>query len=255
MQPPTPWKAITVIQVVSWPLAGFLASQQHFLSAAVVVGLNLLSSLVVGIAGDVAEGLRKAWAPQITAWLASAPSKLWAWGRRRSDPVGKRYYEWWQSERERINTFGLQGIPEKPKVRDIFVDLKIARGQADSKLVAERLQGATSIWDFIRASVDAVAQKQIGNNRVWVVLGAAGYGKTTLMQHVALELIASNHRRYRLPPRVPVLLYLREYRAQFEQDSIPHLGKLLATILQIHPSSRMKTGLKSNSRRVRVLCC
>lgn len=110
------------------------------------------------------------------------------------------------------------------------MDLKIAPGQAGSELVTERLQGATSIWDFICASVDAVAQKQIGNNRVWVVLGAAGYGKTTLMQHVALELIASNHRRYRLPPRVPVLLYLREYRAQFEQDSIPQLGKLLFTV-------------------------
>lgn len=120
MQTRAQWITITLIQFVSLPLAGFLAMQQHFLSAVGVVGLNLLSSLVVGIAGDVADGLRKAWGPLITEWLTSGPSKLWAWGRRRSDPVGKRYYVWWQSERERINTFGLQGIQEKPKVRDIL---------------------------------------------------------------------------------------------------------------------------------------
>lgn len=168
----------------------------------------------------------------LIAFIAFWISKPW---QRKSDNVQRRYYEWWQSEHTQLNTYGLSGITQSLKVRDIFVDLKIERGQANNALVSDRLLRAESVWDFLRSSMEAVNSKHNDRNHVWVLLGGAGFGKTTLMQHVATELIYKNHHRYKIPPCIPILLYLREYNDDLCRKEPPSLGRLLYTIFTQTP--------------------
>lgn len=80
-----------------------------------------------------------------------------------------------------------------------------------------------SIWDLL-AQVP-----QEANFRQIMILAWGGYGKTTLLKHIAYIYGTRQQKRYNLPKRIPILLALRKYRNVLAQENPPSLPELIAT--------------------------
>jgi hypothetical protein len=119
-----------------------------------------------------------------------------------------------------------------PLLQEVFVPLRLT---SDSVLPGyqQRLQTVEEaeacrimlIWDLLRRVRQDSAYRQIAI-RAW-----GGYGKTTLLKHVAYTYGGENYRKYRAPKLVPFLLYLTRYSQQFKdlpKDDPASLPKLLS---------------------------
>ncbi|MEP0910058.1 GUN4 domain-containing protein [Leptolyngbya sp. GB1-A1] len=119
-----------------------------------------------------------------------------------------------------------------PLLEEVFVPLSLGVGAslpgfkvsvdpiADQDVIFGR---SLSIWDVL-----AKAPKQ-ANFRQLVILAWGGYGKTTLLKHIAyIYGTRQQQRRYNLPKRIPILLALRKYRDLLAQESPPSLPELIA---------------------------
>jgi hypothetical protein len=119
----------------------------------------------------------------------------------------------------------------KPMLRDVFVPL-VLDGQAmragygcddeDDIAVASR-QDDLDIWKLLRRAETNQEFRRI------VVLARGGFGKTTLLRHVAYTFGRGEQERYGVEPRVPILLLLRQHKKQFAQAVIPALPELIRT--------------------------
>ncbi len=105
----------------------------------------------------------------------------------------------------------------EPLLKDVFVELQIdSTGQLPgfSAEVAHQLNaGMTAkqtIWDFLAAAKQEKAYRQLA------ILAWGGFGKTTLLKHVAY-CYGMGEVPPGVPTLVPVLLVLRKYRAQLTQ--------------------------------------
>lgn len=72
-----------------------------------------------------------------------------------------------------------------------------------------------------------------------VILGAPGTGKTTLLKHVTLSLAAGKRRdrRWRLPRKLPILLFLREHAEHIQTNPDYTLAEAVVTHLTKHHQS------------------
>jgi len=80
-----------------------------------------------------------------------------------------------------------------------------------------------AIWDFLSRT------DKMPSYRRMVILASVGYGKTTLLKHIALTYaenprLVSNHKAPRL---IPFLLYLRKFREAFKRKLFPTLPDLI----------------------------
>jgi len=115
-----------------------------------------------------------------------------------------------------------------PLLEEVFVPLELA---ASASLPGLRslpsgiaANGDLGIWDFlIRASKQSTF-RQI------VILAWGGYGKTTLLKHIAYIYGTRQHTRYGVPKRIPIFLALRKkkFRDLLLQDNPPSLPELIA---------------------------
>ncbi len=149
--------------------------------------------------------------------------------RRQDDQYERAYVRWWHEERNRINTYGLRGVGEAPRVQDILVDLRLEPGAAEDveqRLVTGRAgRDSQQIWHFLRTVCHRSNQP---DHAVLVILGGAGFGKTTMLQHVGLEFAFRKQRRHGIAERyIPILLYLREHRDTLCDANPPALGDLV----------------------------
>jgi predicted NACHT family NTPase len=124
-----------------------------------------------------------------------------------------------------------EGVPQykgifAPLLEEVFVPLALG-----TDAVAPGLQNDVgelelftdlSIWKFLEK-----ADKE-PNFRQLAILAWGGYGKTTLLKHVAYIYAAKQHQRYNVPKRIPVLLAFRKYRQLLSQDPPPDLPTLIA---------------------------
>lgn len=100
----------------------------------------------------------------------------------------------------------------KPLPEDLTTDLEVAAHQA------------RSIWDFLRRASQQPTFRQM------VILAWGGYGKTTLLKHIAYIYGTRQHqKRFKVPKRIPILLALRKYRDILAQENPPNLAELVAT--------------------------
>ena len=167
--------------------------------------------------------------------------------RRRADYAGKRidqitegviaaatgfeekYLRCQASDCESVRAEGLaqrEGIFE-PLLKDVFVELQIdsaARlpGLSAKALRQLEMEGVCkqSIWDFL---VDSRREKAF---RQLAILAWGGYGKTTLLKHVAYRYGVGDVPSG-APKLVPVLIVLRKYRDVFASGVSPDLPEFI----------------------------
>ena len=118
-----------------------------------------------------------------------------------------------------------------PMLEEVFVPVELSGYfEADELAIEERKRLARhdtlprndhSIWDFIRRSRSQPTFRQIA------IQAQGGFGKTTLMRHIALIYGQGKHRRYNAPQLIPFLLYLRDWRNELAQPELPTLPNLI----------------------------
>ena len=122
-----------------------------------------------------------------------------------------------------------------PLLRDVFVPLaldlsaglpgfrRIAGGLSDEGLVAEDMAvmpRSYSIWDFLAKAEHETTFRQLA------VLAWGGYGKTTLLKHIAYRM-GTKQPEKGVPQMVPFLLVLRKHRELLAQENPPSLPALI----------------------------
>ena len=78
-----------------------------------------------------------------------------------------------------------------------------------------------NIWHCIRQAEKRRPFRQLA------ILAWGGYGKTTLLKHVAYIYGTKQQGRFQVPKRIPVLLVLRKYRDLLAQEIPPNLPELI----------------------------
>jgi hypothetical protein len=140
-----------------------------------------------------------------------------------------KYLRCQASDCESVRAEGMaqrEGILE-PLLKEVFVELQIDssgrlpgfRAEVAQRLEVEEFRKQT-IWDFLAAAKREKAYRQLA------ILAWGGYGKTTLLKHVAYRY-GMGEVPSGAPKLVPVLLVLRKYREQLMQAEPPSLPTLI----------------------------
>jgi GUN4-like/NACHT domain len=154
----------------------------------------------------------------------------------------ERYFEAQAAECETCSTEGMAKISGifTPMLEQVFVPLEFdgraaSPGFSRSPENLELLQASgVSIWDLLaRAKQDAIYSEI-------AILAWGGYGKTTLLRHIAYSL-GRNKQPKDVTRYIPVLLLLRKYWEILTQENPPNLPEL---IMQHHIPSLAIADLK-----------
>lgn len=114
-----------------------------------------------------------------------------------------------------------------PLLEEVFVQLtidgsstlpgfNISEGNLTKTIALEK----QPVWDFLAQTKRIKAYKQLA------ILAWGGYGKTTLLKHIAYRY-GKGRAPKNAPRLIPILLALRKYRAQLTQDKPPSLPELI----------------------------
>lgn len=165
----------------------------------VSAGAALLTSFGEGLMDKLKGGMRRQGeivGEVTTEAVGRARDLTWA----RASGLSKQYQEALKAHCYAVEVEGFQDLPGLA-LEDVFVPLRIEAtehhpGQTD---------GPQQIWDFLPKRYQTPAQSP---HRRMVILAAPGYGKTTLMRHLTLNLVTD-------PPGqvaelMPILLRFRE---------------------------------------------
>jgi hypothetical protein len=113
-----------------------------------------------------------------------------------------------------------------PLLKEVFVPLELhisatAPGfkQLTPKLLANQ---ELDIWQLLAKTTQEPTFRQIA------ILAWGGYGKTTLLKHIAY-LYGKKQQPRSVPKLIPMLLVLRKYRDLLMQDQLPNLPCLITT--------------------------
>jgi NACHT domain len=133
-----------------------------------------------------------------------------------------------------------------PMLQDVFVPLELDSGAIPAGLrldrrhdieAFERLQQMQCIWDFLREAQKVPAYRQLA------IVAWGGFGKTTLLKHLAYTYGSREHKRFKVPHLIPVLLPLRQYRKQIGQAQPPTLPEL---VMKYHVPQLAELDTKQN---------
>ena len=113
-----------------------------------------------------------------------------------------------------------------PLLRDVFVPLMLDLGaslpgfkESVDEAFAE-MSRSYSIWDFLTKAKTEATFRQLA------ILAWGGYGKTTLLKHIAFRL-GTKQPEKGVPQWVPFLLVLRKHRELLAQENSPSLPALI----------------------------
>ncbi|MBD2330116.1 GUN4 domain-containing protein [Alkalinema sp. FACHB-956] len=115
-----------------------------------------------------------------------------------------------------------------PLLEEVFVPLELSptgmqagfSPAACEQFVLQR-EGVLQIWDLLERSKKQPAFRQMA------ILAWGGYGKTTLLKHIAYCYGNNRKADYQGDRRIPVLLILRKYRDLLNQEKPPNLPDLI----------------------------
>ena len=111
-----------------------------------------------------------------------------------------------------------------PVLQEIFVPLRLIDSPRELGFNRyEEMEGGqiSDIWQLLRNSQDKEKLKRIS------IRARGGYGKTTLLKHLAYTYSISNYGDYRAPKFIPFLLYLSRCVKPITQDDSLELPQLL----------------------------
>jgi len=104
-----------------------------------------------------------------------------------------------------------------PMLEEVFVPLKLSGELSEANL---------QIWDLLRRS------RKEDRFRQMVIRKRGGFGKTTLLRHIALIYGQGKQRKFKAPKLIPFLIFLRDWNQDqgiLSQDSIPNLPELITS--------------------------
>ncbi|MDX2214025.1 MAG: GUN4 domain-containing protein [Oculatellaceae cyanobacterium bins.114] len=150
--------------------------------------------------------------------------------------IEDRYLACQAAECQRLRSEGVaqhQGV-FIPLLEEVFVPLALGAGASlPGFKISVQNQTADldlhtyqnlAIWDFLRKASQQPTFRQL------VILAWGGYGKTTLLKHIAYIYGTRQHqKRFNVPKRIPILLILRKYRDILTQPNPPSLPELVIT--------------------------
>jgi predicted NACHT family NTPase len=113
-----------------------------------------------------------------------------------------------------------------PLLEEVFVPLALGTGaiSAGFQFQDDEVDPKTdlNIWHFLARAEKEPTFKQLA------ILAWGGYGKTTLLKHIAYSYATQRQKQYGVPRRIPVLLAFRKYRELLSQATPPSLPVLVA---------------------------
>jgi hypothetical protein len=118
----------------------------------------------------------------------------------------------------------------KPLLQDIFVPLELtitsqAGGYAKQQRTAPNQEPCIeSIWDVLKQV------KRYSTYRQMLICAKGGYGKTTLLKHIAYVYSQGVYQRYQAPKLVPFLTILATSWSDLAADNAPDLPEFLTKI-------------------------
>jgi hypothetical protein len=134
----------------------------------------------------------------------------------------------WDCRRYRSEGIAQHDRIFKPLLEEVFVPLQLDPGSLQPGFRApdiQRLQLMRSdgqkIWDLLKQADKQPVFRQI------VILAWGGYGKTTLLKHIAYTYGMNQQGKYGAPRRTPFLLMLRKYRDVIAKAQPPSLPELI----------------------------
>jgi hypothetical protein len=171
--------------------------------------------------------------------------------------VDDRYLESQAADCETCSTEGMGKISGifTPMLEQVFVPLELDRSALlpgwrqleayDPTQIAEL--ATVDIWRLLAKAQRDPIYRQIA------ILAWGGYGKTTLLRHIAYKL-GKKQQYPEVPPFIPVLLLLRKYRDLLTQDKPEHIPDLPTLIEQHHiPNLPAAEGLRMPTHWARDL--
>jgi energy-coupling factor transporter ATP-binding protein EcfA2 len=213
------WQALLALIIAFFgPPAALLTFAHSFTSSPwVTIFLIVLCEVVVLLCSI----LMRVWQKWEEPWIEEIAARIsWITSRTR-----KKYCEYLLNRHQYLDVKGLstQG-PSALALEQVFVDLSIVPTpaheasadplQVPSTLIPSTLsEGKHSIWDYLS---DQSLKKQH-----LVIIGPPGSGKTTLLKQLVLALL---HRKKqsqasRIPHKLPILLFLRDYVSDIKETS------------------------------------
>jgi hypothetical protein len=189
----------------------------------------------VAFAAKVAAGVRDRWVARAIRVTDDFLQRLVSRYRR-------RYLRYWGAVTSHVDLKGLSTRGEFTlSLSEVFVDLGLAPRaphELQAGVVSATASGAFrrmgsgrsatsdgSVWHFIEQAHRA--------NNALAVIGPPGSGKTTLMRSVSNQLVSARwyHPRHGRPRVMPVIVALRDVRAQFQGEPVPTLADIVRATL------------------------
>ncbi|PZV18506.1 MAG: NTPase (NACHT family) [Leptolyngbya sp.] len=232
-------------------LASFLA-KQDWLVAIALFPATVISAVWAGYSKNFIERLTEIYSERagnhanvVARWLDSLLETL----RWQFSGFEGNYLKLQAKPCQEYDTEGFQ--PDKtaiPMLEEVFVPLELSGYGAEHAIAPGRAEPAPDglhIWDLLRRSRRDRTFKQM------VIQAQGGFGKTTLMRHIALIYGEGKYRRYKAPKLVPFLLFLRDWRDLIDRQALPPLPDLitqhylptLSTSTPLNPPPQWATNL------------
>lgn len=212
----------------SFAFAAFLL-RQEWVVAGLLFPVTAVSGVWAAYSKNFVERLSEIYAERarsdaegLIAWMDSLDAAL----RWQFSGFDARYLKQQAKLCQEYTTEGFN--PDRttiPMLEEVFVPLELSGYFGDARKNFERNSSpdGLNIWDLIRRSRREAPFRQMA------IQAKGGFGKTTLMRHIALIYGEGKYKqaKYRAPRLIPFLLHLRDWQTELANDNLPTLPDLI----------------------------